>query len=188
MIDTITVSDGPDALFYALPLSVSVNTPTTQVTHIPDDGIDYIWAIDSATVDTSGNFAWTFNPATIGEHPICLTATDTLGCESTYCIEVLVDDDLTIYVANAFTPNGDDDNDVFRPSIIGVQEDWYRFMVFDRWGLLVFSTTDPYEAWNGGMNNDGEALPDGVYVWTLRAKDQFTPEKAELIGHVTLVK
>ncbi len=188
LADTITVSDGPDAMFYALPLRVSVNSPITQVEHIADDDIDYIWSIDSSSVDTSGNFAWTFQPATIGEHPICLTATDTLGCMSTYCIDVLVDDDLTIYVANAFTPNGDDDNDVFRPSIIGVQEDWYQFMVFDRWGLLVFSTTDPYEAWNGGMNNDSEALPDGVYVWTLKAKDQFTPEKAELIGHVTLVK
>ncbi len=186
--DAVTVSAGPDAAFYALPLRVSVNSPTTQVTHIPDEGIAYSWSIDTTTVDTSGVFAWTFDPATIGEHPICLTATDTLGCENVLCINVLVDDDLTIFVANAFTPNGDDDNDTFKPSIIGVQADWYEFMVFDRWGLLVFRTTDPGEAWNGGMDNAGEALPDDVYVWTLKAKDQFTPEKQELIGTVTLVK
>lgn len=186
--DAVTVSAGPDAAFYALPLRVSVNTPTTQVTHIPDAGIAYTWTIDTMAVDTSGVFAWTFDPATIGEHPICLTATDSLGCANIFCINVLVDDDLTIYVANAFTPNGDDNNDTFKPSIIGVQADWYEFMVFDRWGLLVFRTTDPFESWNGAMDNGGDILPDDVYVWTVRAKDQFTPEKKELIGTVTLVK
>lgn len=188
IVDAVTVSAGPDAAFYALPLRVSVNTPTTQVTHIPEAGIAYTWTVDTAAVDTSGVFSWTFDPATIGEHPICLTATDTLGCSNTFCINVLVDDDLTIYVANAFTPNGDDNNDTFKPSIIGVQADWYEFMVFDRWGLLVFRTTDPFEAWNGGMDNGGDILPDDVYVWTVKAKDQFTPEKQELIGTVTLVK
>lgn len=186
--NAVTVSDGPEASFYALPLRVSENNPVTQITHFANAWVDYNWVIDGSALDTSGNFAWTFAPAFLGEHPICLTATDSLGCESTYCMDVLVDDDLTIYVPNAFTPNGDDDNDSFRPSIIGVQQDWYRFMVFDRWGLLVFSTTDTAEAWNGGMDNSGEILPDGVYVWTLRAKDQFTTEKAELIGTVTLLK
>ncbi|MBK8498115.1 MAG: gliding motility-associated C-terminal domain-containing protein [Flavobacteriales bacterium] len=188
MAGAVTVSDGPDALFYALPQRVSVNNPVTQVTHLAVDGISYNWTLDSSVIDTSGNFSWTFSPAVVGYHPICLTATDALGCENTYCTEVLVDDDLTIYVPNAFTPNGDDDNDSFRPSVIGVEKDWYRFMIFDRWGLLVFSTTDPYEAWNGGFGNAGEVLPDGVYVWTLKAKDQFTPEKADLIGTVTLWK
>ena len=133
-------------------------------------------------------FQWIFDPPTLGDHEICLVATDTLGCSNTDCLRVLVDDDLTIFVANAFTPNSDGDNDTFRPSILGVQEDWYEFMVFDRWGLLVFRTTDPREAWTGGLDNAGDPLPNDVYVWTLRAKDQFTPEKAELIGTVTLVK
>ena len=42
--DAVTVSAGPDAAFYALPLRVSVNSPTTQVTHIPDEGIAYSWS------------------------------------------------------------------------------------------------------------------------------------------------
>lgn len=185
--NAITVSDGPDPGFYALPLRVSVNDPVTQVTHLPEAGVSYVWNIGTSTLDTSGIFALTL-ASVVGEYPICLTATDGLGCSATECISVVVDDELTIFVANAFTPNGDDINDWFRPSVIGVEEDWYRFLVFDRWGELVFSTDDPDQAWNGGMNNDGKPLPDGVYVWTLRAKDQFTTESAELVGTVTLLK
>lgn len=186
--NAVNASDGPSPMFYALPLRVSVSTPTTWITQVPEPGVSYQWTIDTITSDTSGTFPWTFDPAFIGQHPICLTASDTMGCVNTYCIDVVVDDDLTIFVANAFTPNGDDHNDVFRPSILGVQADWYEFMVFDRWGLLVFRTSDPNEAWNGGMSNAGDVLPNDVYVWTLKAKDQFTPEKQELIGTVTLVK
>lgn len=186
--NAVTVSSGPAAQFYALPLRISVNSPVTYVQHNADPGVDYIWRIDTTIVDTSGAFAWNFAPAEIGLHPICLTATDALGCSNTFCLDVLVDDDLTIFVANAFTPNGDQYNDTFKPSILGVEADRYEFLVFDRWGLLVFSTTDPSEGWNGGMNNTGDPLPDGVYVWTLKAKDQFTPEKQELIGTVTLLK
>ncbi|HRH38935.1 MAG TPA: gliding motility-associated C-terminal domain-containing protein, partial [Flavobacteriales bacterium] len=129
-----------------------------------------------------------FLHALIGEHPICLTATDSIGCTNTYCLNILVDDDLTIYVPNAFTPNGDDHNDSFKPSVIGVEAEHYRFMVFDRWGQVMFTTTDPAEAWNGAKDNSGDLLPEGVYVWTLRAKDRFTPERREMIGHVTLVR
>ena len=186
--DAITVSTGPDASFFALPLRVSVNNPTTVITQVPQNSISYSWVIDGIALDTSGIFSWTFDPPTVGEREICLVATDALGCFNTLCQRVLVDDDLTIYVANAFTPNDDDKNEVFLPSVIGAEPDWYEFMVFDRWGLLVFRTTDPSEGWNGGMNNSGDILPQDVYVWTLRAKDQFTPEKAELIGTVTLLR
>lgn len=185
---SILVSDGPMAQFYALPLRVSVGNPTTTIAHEAAPWVSYIWTIDGNVLDTSGGFAWTFDPPTIGDHEICLTAIDTLGCLNTLCQRVLVDDDLTIYVANAFTPNDDGTNDGFRPSVIGVEQDWYEFMVFDRWGLLVFRTTDPQETWNGSMENAGGLLPQDVYVWTLRAKDQFTPEKAELVGTVTLLR
>ncbi|MBK9175413.1 MAG: gliding motility-associated C-terminal domain-containing protein [Flavobacteriales bacterium] len=186
--DVVLASSGPTAYFLALPLRVSANDPTTVITHTAADEVTYTWTIDGLSFDTSGTFQWTFDPPTVGEREICLTATDSLDCANVLCQRVLVDDDLTIYVANAFTPNDDDKNEVFRPSVIGMQEDWYEFMVFNRWGLLVFSTTDPSEGWNGGMNNAGEILPQDVYVWMLRAKDQFTPEKAELIGTVTLLK
>ncbi len=187
MEGAVLVSAGPEASFYALPPRVSIESPTVTVFHAADSLALYSWTIDDLVLDTSGTFQWTFS-AEVGERVICLTATDTLGCANSECLRVLVDDNLTIHVPNAFTPNADEINEVFRPSIIGVQEDWYEFMVFDRWGQLVFRTTDPAQGWDGSYLNGGQELPTGVYVWTLKAKDQFTPDKADLIGSVTLLR
>jgi len=186
--NAVLVSNGPSATFYAQPMRVSVNEPTTTVVHEAITNVDYAWTIADEAVDTSGTFRWTFDPPTVGYHEICVVATDSLGCFNTNCLRVLVDDMLTIYVPNAFTPNSDDKNEVWRPSVIGVEEGWYSLRVFDRWGLEVFSTEDPASGWDGTMNNGGDPLPQDVYVWVLKAKDQFTPEKADLIGTVSLLR
>lgn len=186
--NAVLVSNGPSASFNALPSRVSVNDPVTTINHDPENQVEYLWTIDGIENDTSGSFRWTFDPPTIGFHEICLLATDTLGCFNSDCLLVLVDDDLTIWVPNAFTPNADDKNDVWRPSVLGVEEGWYTLRIFDRWGLEVFSTSDPVAGWDGTFQNGGEALPQDVYVWTLKAKDQFTPEKADLIGTVSLLR
>lgn len=69
----------------------------------------------------------------------------------------------TIYFPNAFTPNGDNKNDVFRGgqnfSIAS-----YSLTVYDRWGQLVYKTNDLSKGWNG--KRDGKDQPIGVYVWT----------------------
>ena len=63
---------------------------------------------------------------------------------------------------NAFTPNGDGTNDVFRP--IGqcpVEE--YRLQVFNRWGERIFESLGINEGWNGDVN--GVAAPVDVYIY-----------------------
>lgn len=186
--NAVLVSSGPTASFYAQPMRVSVNNPSTVIFQTPEPGASYHWTIDGTELDTIGDFGWTFSPPEVGYREICLVATDTLGCSNSSCLRVLIDDDLTIYVPNAFTPNSDDKNEVWRPSVLGVETGWYHLRVFDRWGLEVFSTDDPAVGWNGALNNSGELLPQDVYVWMLKAKDQFTPEKADLIGTVTLLR
>jgi len=79
-------------------------------------------------------------------------------------------------------------NDVFLPSVIGAEATDYSFLVFNRWGQLVFSTTDPHEGWNGGMNNSGEVQPQDVYVWRVLVRDQFTTERKEHFGTATLLR
>jgi gliding motility-associated-like protein len=71
------------------------------------------------------------------------------------------------YVPNAFTPNGDHKNDVFIP-ILDCDIIEYKLTIFDRWGQLVFLTTDQNEGWDGTIEN--EIVPIGVYVWTLSFK------------------
>ena len=68
------------------------------------------------------------------------------------------------YTPNAFTPNNDGRNDVFEVysnCILGN----YNLKIFDRWGGILFETTDRNEGWNG--TTQGQALQNGVYVWVL---------------------
>ncbi len=72
-----------------------------------------------------------------------------------------------VFLPNAFSPNGDGINDVFRPffSPLPVEAD-YELLIFDRWGALLFETNDPSAGWDGMFN--GQRMPIGVYVFTLR--------------------
>lgn len=186
--NAILVSAGPEAIFGATPLRVSVLDPVMHVVHAPEETVDYAWSIDGLSITGAENFSWTFDPPEVGLHSICLDATDTLGCVNSYCLQILVDDVLTVFVPNAFTPDGDGHNDTFLPSVIGVDPEYYFFHIFDRWGSVVFSSTDPTEAWNGAMDNSGEVLQQDVYVWRMIARDQFSAAKKELFGTATLVK
>jgi len=74
-----------------------------------------------------------------------------------------------IYVPNAFSPNGDGRNDLFRaftgPEVV-VQE--FELLVFDRWGNLMIRIRDPQDGWDG--THQGRLMNSAVFVWWLRAQ------------------
>jgi len=75
----------------------------------------------------------------------------------------------SVFVPNAFSPNGDHRNDVLKPIVAGLQKLEY-FNVFNRWGQLVFSSNNTEDAgWNGRLAGKEQA-PD-AYIWVLKAID-----------------
>lgn len=68
------------------------------------------------------------------------------------------------FIPNAFTPNGDGDNDVFAPVVADLSN--YEFCIFSRWGELIFKTTAEGEGWSGHSVN-GAMVDVGMYVWEL---------------------
>ena len=184
----VFVSGGPTPTFTLSADRISVEAPTFGVFHTGSDDEYYQWVVPYDTLEVQAPFTWTIPSAEVGYYPVCLIATDSMGCSNSICLDVLVDDVLTVFVPNAFTPNGDDVNEYFQPSVIGLEPESYELIIADRWGIPVFASTDPAEAWNGSMNNAGELLPQDVYVWRLLARDQFGAERKEFIGTVTLLK
>ena len=75
--------------------------------------------------------------------------------------------DFTVFIPNAFTPNGDGLNDVFRGLPIGLQEFNY-IKVFNRWGEQIFMTKDINIGWDGTRQTTGEQLPEGAYVYEIK--------------------
>ncbi len=114
-----------------------------------------------------------------------LTVTDSLGCraEDDVRISLTCDEDL-VYVPNAFTPNGDHKNDIFRIRTYGLSE-VKAFRVFNRWGEMVFETYDVSVGWDGSWQ--GEACAPAVFVYYLEgtcANGQEVLKK----GNVTLIR
>jgi gliding motility-associated-like protein len=98
--------------------------------------------------------------------------------------------DLTpIFVPNAFSPNDDGINDLFRAfASTEVQVLSFDLMVADRWGNLMFRTQNPAEGWNGQLRE--RPMDTSVFIWHLKATVQHCGRVMELNekGDVTLVR
>jgi gliding motility-associated-like protein len=67
-----------------------------------------------------------------------------------------------IYIPTAFTPNGDGRNDRFKAVFAGPTSD-FKLAVYDRWGRMVFESSDPFFGWDG--TTGGNPQPSGTYAW-----------------------
>ena len=122
-----------------------------------------------------------------GKLVITLYAWDQHGCIDSTTQELTRSNPATYFLPNAFTPNGDGKNEVFVG--VGLIEDIRSFQmyVYDRWGQMVFTSTDPNMGWNGRQQNVGEPLPAGVY--TYQGAFSFSDESPIYInGNIVLVR
>ncbi|PWU01906.1 MAG: hypothetical protein C5B52_06465 [Bacteroidetes bacterium] len=110
-----------------------------------------------------------------------LSATSQNGCTS--FAETKVKVLKSIYIPNAFTPNGDGLNDIFRIPP-GVAFNLSAFNVYDRWGLRIFSSRDINNGWDGKIQ--GKPAAPGIYVYTISGSDN--KGAINLRGIVTLIR
>jgi gliding motility-associated-like protein len=93
------------------------------------------------------------------------------------------------FVPNTFSPNNDNLNEVFKPVLNGNDPAYYHFSIYDRWGVLIFETSDPEAGWNGTYKGNGtHYVENDAYVWKLQARPIGSREKLELMGTLTLFK
>lgn len=92
----------------------------------------------------------------------------------------------TVFVPNAFTPDGDEFNQTFKPVLTGIDVHNYQMIIFNRWGELIFETNNPEVGWDGTYG--GEIVQDGIYTWSLQYKLPNEDGNTRLVGHVNLIK
>jgi gliding motility-associated-like protein len=91
------------------------------------------------------------------------------------------------YIPNAFTPDGDERNNTFKPVITsGVDIFNYSFYIYNRWGQVIWESYNPNTGWDGTFNNI--MCQDGVYTWKLKFKTPKTDEIKEFMGSLTLMR
>lgn len=83
--------------------------------------------------------------------------------EIAFSNQVKAEPTFTLYIPEAFTPNGDGLNDVFK--VVSLEYDRYHIVIYDRWGDKVFESYQAENGWDGRKN--GTLLPIGAYVYQL---------------------
>lgn len=116
------------------------------------------------------------------------------GCDID--IELIInylDNSVATYIPNAFSPNYDGINDVFQPIVkLGDDAEFisYKFLIFNRYGEIVFSSEDYNESsWDGGFENEGEYfVPNGLYNWTIQFNTTASSNTQNLNGFVHIMR
>lgn len=119
-----------------------------------------------------------------GTYTVMQVVVNVNGCKDTAYSEVIIRPEYLFWLPNAFTPNGNGLNDVFKPSLLGVHN--YKFLIFDRWGEKIFDTSDSSEGWDGHFKN--RLCTNDVYVYKITFKDDVRSDNHQFIGRVTLVR
>ena len=175
------------ANFELTPETLYVSAPEATFTSTSSpNAVSFSWDFAGLGTSTAEGPSFTF-PGTLGDsYVVCLTVADVNGCTDTYCSRINVLDRLGVWVPNAFTPNEDGINDTFFPVFNLPNATDYEFLIFDRWGEQIFTSTVPGEGWDGSVK--GILSQNEVYVWKLIYRDPLDVERKEVVGHVTLVR
>jgi len=146
----------------------------------------YTWSIPGINFTSNEvNPAITFSK--IGRYEITLTSSTSNDCKDWMTKWVEVKNDFNVSIPNTFTPNYDGLNDIFIPvfTSYGFDQRSYQLEIFDRWGSLLFTTTDYKKGWDGLYKLN--SMKEDVYVYRIRFKTS-DGNSIDKYGHVTLLR
>jgi gliding motility-associated-like protein len=176
LTDYIRVFPVPSAEFSLTPGRVVEIEDSNFSFKVLEDNLDCIFTI-GGNIFESCNFS--FQPDDAGIYPLHLSVINEFGCENTTEIDLVVNG-ILLYVPNAFSPNGDGVNDVFKPVVVGANN--YTLQVFDRWGNLIFETNDVNQGWDGDSATDAQ-----VYNYKILVTNFLNQETLKM-GSITVLK
>jgi gliding motility-associated-like protein len=147
----------------------------------PCEGCEYFWDFGDGTNSTE------FSPIKaydgLGQYTAWLTVTNELGCSDV--VHHLVLAPLTLYVPNAFTPDGDGINDNWFVVGDGIVE--YELFIFDRWGTTVWHSTDLSDIWIGGTEGETHYVPNGIYSYLIKYSG-VNYDAQKVSGSITILR
>ena len=177
----LTIAKGPQANFTSSAEVANVKQ-TVQFTDKSVDATVWLWNFGDASIDSLSTLQHpTHTYLTTGHFKVCLSAGDKNGCRDTICKTEIIT--LPIGIPNAFSPNGDGQNDSFM--IYGGPFKEVQLKIFNNWGELIFQSDKQSVGWDGTIK--GVEQPAGVYVYTIYCVSEDDQEH-KLSGNVTLLR
>ncbi|MBP6271667.1 MAG: gliding motility-associated C-terminal domain-containing protein [Fluviicola sp.] len=145
----------------------------------------YSWSVDGEIVGNQANQSYYWDVFSDSIIVVNLSVTNQLGCSFQHEENIFFSPPVLLYAPNAFTPDGGGFNTTYqpifnRPDLV----DEYFFQIINRWGEVIFSTSDLNESWDGTFK--GLVVQDGVYSWKIEY--EASGKKHQLLGHVTVLR
>lgn len=116
------------------------------------------------TIENPNDTSYTHIPVSSMAGCYVVAGVDSVGNEGSTMSRVCVDNCSYYELPNVFTPNFDGINDYFRPGPYNFVEK-INLYIYDRWGVLVFTTENPDINWDGRNMENNKMVPDGVYFY-----------------------
>lgn len=127
-----------------------------------EEGDRYSWQDGSSTISFLAKYPGMYWVDVLGG---CQITRDSIQVQWQPCEIIIPNFWCSVFVPNVFSPNEDQLNDGFGPTLIDCSDSAYLFRIYNMWGEKIFETQNPYEAWNGYYQNGKVQL--GVYFYTL---------------------
>ncbi|MBK7853827.1 MAG: gliding motility-associated C-terminal domain-containing protein [Bacteroidetes bacterium] len=112
-----------------------------------------------------------------------LVTTSDMGCSDTVFKTISVELETDLFLPNAFTPNNDGLNDVFR--LRGTQIENSSMIIVSQWGNVIYRNDDAGKGWDGTIN--GKYVENATYTYLVKVKKRDVPEKI-LKGNISLIR
>jgi gliding motility-associated-like protein len=172
---------------YIVPTANFIPKPSLALLSVPTIAFQNMTTNETPSTEYAWNFAdWDqYNPgggtskvknpsykySDTGHYNVRLIVSNEYGCSDTAYREVVILEDVSVYIPNAFTPDntGPVENNVFRVVPKGIES--FEIRIFDRWGQLVYESND-YEThgWPGTYLGSTEPAPMDVYIYVVKVK------------------
>jgi gliding motility-associated-like protein len=182
----IVVYPKPQAGFDFTNTNLDVLDANTGVVSTAVGATGYVYFISDGTViNGQANFQHEFSNEQPQGYTVVQIVTSAHGCKDTIIKTIDVRPGFTFYIPNAFSPNGDGTNDIFKGTGIGIKD--FSLMIYDRWGNLVFISNDLEKGWDGTFSNGDNVLLQDVFVWKVNLRDDNN-KSHDYAGTVSLIK
>ena len=188
MANYIYVEDLPNADFES-PISIFTNEAQyVQFSNLSTGATNYIWNFGDGQMSTEVEPSHIFQ-STMNGYTINLIALTALNCLDSMSISIGYQYNELYYIPNSFTPDGDQNNQVFLPIFYsGYDPSNFEMQIYNRWGEVLFETRNVFFGWDGSVGEEGLDAQEGVYTYRILFKNPDLDERVVVTGTVNLIR
>lgn len=182
--DTVIIHEKPVALITGVTANEVCLGDTVTLTAQYDPRWTYTW-LPKRFTDTLANETNVVRVPVLRNGTVTLIVNSDYTCSDTTTIDIKTKPCCDMVFPDAFTPNGDGKNDVFRPITNGYLPTFKDYRVFNRWGQVVFTGASSKSAWDGTYRGEAQPMETYFYIVNYKCEDGKQYQKQ---GEVILIR